>query len=129
MIRRPPRSTRTDTLFPSTTLFRSSSGGGMGVADPVAVHAPSRRGPDRARRRRGPTGAQQLSGQQPPHVRDLLWLGTRAVRPCSAPQAAAVRDRGMGDDADLLAAVAAPIRAGTGGVAVAQPCKIGRAHV
>src|SRR3546814_1253374 len=26
MIRRPPRSTRTDTLFPSTTLFRSSPG-------------------------------------------------------------------------------------------------------
>src|SRR3546814_2790989 len=25
MIRRPPRSTRTDTLFPSTTLFRSAS--------------------------------------------------------------------------------------------------------
>src|SRR3546814_14054586 len=28
MIRRPPRSTRTDTLFPYTTLFRSRSGGG-----------------------------------------------------------------------------------------------------
>src|SRR3546814_13289422 len=27
MIRRPPRSTRTDTLFPSTTLFRSIGGG------------------------------------------------------------------------------------------------------
>src|SRR3546814_12932058 len=27
MIRRPPRSTRTDTLFPYTTLFRSSEGG------------------------------------------------------------------------------------------------------
>src|SRR3546814_4088660 len=27
MIRRPPRSTRTDTLFPYTTLFRSVSGG------------------------------------------------------------------------------------------------------
>src|SRR3546814_3917428 len=27
MIRRPPRSTRTDTLFPYTTLFRSGSGG------------------------------------------------------------------------------------------------------
>src|SRR3546814_15116191 len=27
MIRRPPRSTRTDTLFPYTTLFRSSYGG------------------------------------------------------------------------------------------------------
>src|SRR3546814_18832078 len=28
MIRRPPRSTRTDTLFPYTTLFRSSDEGG-----------------------------------------------------------------------------------------------------
>src|SRR3546814_11342752 len=27
MIRRPPRSTRTDTLFPYTTLFRSARGG------------------------------------------------------------------------------------------------------
>src|SRR3546814_9972272 len=27
MIRRPPRSTRTDTLFPYTTLFRSAMGG------------------------------------------------------------------------------------------------------
>src|SRR3546814_7953981 len=27
MIRRPPRSTRTDTLFPYTTLFRSPGGG------------------------------------------------------------------------------------------------------
>src|SRR3546814_14023975 len=31
MIRRPPRSTRTDTLFPYTTLFRSTP-------DPVALH-------------------------------------------------------------------------------------------
>src|SRR3546814_5141496 len=31
MIRRPPRSTRTDTLFPYTTLFRSiGSGGAIG---------------------------------------------------------------------------------------------------
>src|SRR3546814_12050637 len=29
MIRRPPRSTRTDTLFPYTTLFRSSHGNDM----------------------------------------------------------------------------------------------------
>src|SRR3546814_4869321 len=28
MIRRPPRSTRTDTLFPYTTLFRSLTGAG-----------------------------------------------------------------------------------------------------
>src|SRR3546814_10102596 len=32
MIRRPPRSTRTDTLFPYTTLFRSQHGAGrLGV--------------------------------------------------------------------------------------------------
>src|SRR3546814_5292436 len=30
MIRRPPRSTRTDTLFPYTTLFRSAVGRGRG---------------------------------------------------------------------------------------------------
>src|SRR3546814_8475467 len=40
MIRRPPRSTRTDTLFPYTTLFRSSGFpqvrrvGALSVADP-----------------------------------------------------------------------------------------------
>src|SRR3546814_12433110 len=35
MIRRPPRSTRTDTLFPYTTLFRSigKNGGGLGYVD------------------------------------------------------------------------------------------------
>src|SRR3546814_4070646 len=35
MIRRPPRSTRTDTLFPYTTLFRSTfrTGGEEGIAD------------------------------------------------------------------------------------------------
>src|SRR3546814_19031490 len=32
MIRRPPRSTRTDTLFPYTTLFRSAA---VGVVDDV----------------------------------------------------------------------------------------------
>src|SRR3546814_1004342 len=31
MIRRPPRSTRTDTLFPYTTLFRSCAGYNLGV--------------------------------------------------------------------------------------------------
>src|SRR3546814_11325654 len=32
MIRRPPRSTRTDTLFPYTTLFRSAGAAGPGTA-------------------------------------------------------------------------------------------------
>src|SRR3546814_18198748 len=40
MIRRPPRSTRTDTLFPYTTLFRSAmgaAGGAAVVATPAAA--------------------------------------------------------------------------------------------
>src|SRR3546814_18206389 len=36
MIRRPPRSTRTDTRFPYTTLFRSS--GSLAVGDTVLVN-------------------------------------------------------------------------------------------
>src|SRR3546814_17585195 len=39
MIRRPPRSTRTDTLFPYTTLFRSSRPGSR-----AATHMPQVRG-------------------------------------------------------------------------------------
>src|SRR3546814_17681652 len=44
MIRRPPRSTRTDTLFPYTTLFRSglisvgSAPGNTGGAQRIAAH-------------------------------------------------------------------------------------------
>src|SRR3546814_4447175 len=41
MIRRPPRSTRTDTLFPYTTLFRSSALTTSPVA-PCAWHQPER---------------------------------------------------------------------------------------
>src|SRR3546814_8585649 len=45
MIRRPPRSTRTDTLFPYTTLFRSIAVGG------VVVDVDERRIADRAEAR------------------------------------------------------------------------------
>src|SRR3546814_3750786 len=40
MIRRPPRSTRTDTLFPYTTLFRSGASA-MARASSRATHSPS----------------------------------------------------------------------------------------
>src|SRR3546814_3147479 len=39
MILRPPRSTRTDTLFPYTTLFRSTQRVGDDVVDPAPVGA------------------------------------------------------------------------------------------
>src|SRR3546814_15760775 len=48
MIRRPPRTTSTDTLFPSTTLFRSR---GLRLQRAPAVeakHGVERRAPDRA---------------------------------------------------------------------------------
>src|SRR3546814_6170522 len=56
MIRRPPRSTRTDTLFPYTTLFRSGAGDHPGNradlhrARHVPIDAPLHRGVDRAAR-------------------------------------------------------------------------------
>src|SRR3546814_10004820 len=53
MNRRPPRSTRTDTLFPYTTLFRSRR---LSFGDTRSHHAgarqPARRTYDRRRRRR-----------------------------------------------------------------------------
>src|SRR3546814_10481429 len=46
MIRRPPRATRTDTLFPYTTLFRSACPG----QDRAACSPPNSTGPASARR-------------------------------------------------------------------------------
>src|SRR3546814_8259362 len=37
MIRRPPRSTRTDTLFPYTTLFRSATRSSMCAISPIST--------------------------------------------------------------------------------------------
>src|SRR3546814_13560502 len=45
MIRRPPRSTRTDTLFPYTTLFRSEAD-----LEDIAIYTKERWGREQARR-------------------------------------------------------------------------------
>src|SRR3546814_18641962 len=49
MIRRPPRSTRTDTLFPYTTLFRS--GAAVGQAGDAGAASPHRRHREEGRHR------------------------------------------------------------------------------
>src|SRR3546814_3652642 len=70
MIRRPPRSTRTDTLFPYTTLFRSQHDGPDGHSPQFDTEGPDRAGgavpdPDRRglaahrRRRLRPSRAQR----------------------------------------------------------------------
>src|SRR3546814_18575926 len=62
MRRRPPRSTRTDTLFPYTTLFRS-------ILNCSAVEAPKWR-TDRAERRAARAGCpcKRLSGRDGSHL-------------------------------------------------------------
>src|SRR3546814_7627083 len=88
MIRRPPRSTRTDTLFPYTTLFRSAEGderrtagadrvlgGGPGLRRPgvpLGVAGLPRQHRQRRRRAAG-GGPRQLpraaQGRRAPHLR------------------------------------------------------------
>src|SRR3546814_8896614 len=69
MIRRPPRSTRTDTLFPYTTLFRSE-----GAGEHLAVlHAGSEDRRARAQRRRQVDAAQDHGRHRPGvHRRGLV---------------------------------------------------------
>src|SRR3546814_10823745 len=73
MIRRPPRSTRTDTLFPDTTLFRSSSGAIRmhGLYDAVI-------------------DACLTKPRLQPEVRDVLRLGTHQLLSMRVPDHAAI---------------------------------------
>src|SRR3546814_13544135 len=61
MIRRPPRSTRTDTLFPYTTLSRSFHGV-VHVPAPVVLTHVSERGRDAALRRDGVAAGREHLG-------------------------------------------------------------------
>src|SRR3546814_7180634 len=78
MIRRPPRSTRTDTLFPYTTLFRSA----VGQRPAELVEAGLLRRPQAAP---GPGGAHAfgLHRRRQPHRGDQRRLELRQRRPRS----------------------------------------------
>src|SRR3546814_2748236 len=65
MIRRPPRSTRTDTLFPYTTLFRSSASKAESARDATLAASLARRS---ARPRKG------RSGRSEEHTSELQSL-------------------------------------------------------
>src|SRR3546814_9142140 len=82
MIRRPPRSTRTDTLFPYTTLFRSakesaSSDGHAGQENPCRGRERERRGPAECRRR---ANDPRQSRDHPQRGRDRVAATARGVR-------------------------------------------------
>src|SRR3546814_15900635 len=83
MIRRPPRSTRTDTLFPYTTLFRSTRAG-------ASVPLPGTRAPSGARAPRAGRGTMRAAGtgqpQRPPDRMRVL-----IPRPLRGQRAAAER--------------------------------------
>src|SRR3546814_7952563 len=64
MIRRPPRSTRTDTLFPYTTLFRSRQGRRPGLPLRFGFGLPGRFAADRVRGARRPRAANARLLQQ-----------------------------------------------------------------
>src|SRR3546814_1324918 len=68
MIRRPPRSTRTDTLFPYTTLFRSHQ-----FREIVLVHRPCRLGGGRDGRGAG-RGAGNRRHRSEEHTSELQSL-------------------------------------------------------
>src|SRR3546814_18816618 len=74
MIRRPPRSTRTDTLFPYTTLFRSA----QGKAEPGDVAAAAgARDCQRARPgRRLCRGLHRRAGREGGEGIEAWWCGT-----------------------------------------------------
>src|SRR3546814_14281482 len=76
MIRRPPRSTRTDTLFPYTTLFRSPQ-------DAAARHGAARHARRRGARADG--AARQRIGDVPDQRRALGVAALRGVARAGLP--------------------------------------------
>src|SRR3546814_2373535 len=97
MIRRPPISKRTDTLFPYTTLFRSLDQGGPGANAADCVH-----------------------GQAPNCSRNGDAVASHA-RPCAAPAAVLHRRSQRAAGHVLVDAVA-----GRGALARARPVATGR---
>src|SRR3546814_6592395 len=75
MLRRPPRSTRTDSLFPYTTLFRSARG--RGRARPARVPGHKGRnasGPTRLTLRAPPRSAQRRSEEHTSELQSLMRI-------------------------------------------------------
>src|SRR3546814_12277297 len=105
MIRRPPRSTRTDTLFPYTTLFRSAIGGSLGcrqkarrAGQAVRLHHAAQEIAEGVRQR--PGGVAEAAGGDPA-VRPLPAEGPVDLAPPRLAVALAISaDRRVGIESD-----------------------------
>src|SRR3546814_20455780 len=95
MIRRPPRSTRTDTLFPYTTLFRSQQGGRIGLGGFGSSARPAAPGSRRPARHAAARGALP----RPPSLRRARALDRGAPGDRVGPAAQAPDSRPYQDAA------------------------------
>src|SRR3546814_17358602 len=126
MIRRPPRSTRTDTLFPYTTLFRSRVVRGTGYPDSPGAHAGDRQPQPALRPRhshlrdnRHAPGVEAAAGVHQPALHDVMgrtagvqvnWV--RVGGPGGAPPPSATRSvpcRRIGSTANKSFAQGVPL--------------------
>src|SRR3546814_1770710 len=127
MIRRPPRSTRTDTLFPYTTLFRSASAlqGGFGADDRSGAAAllPHLQRLYLLRAHAGDRGAGRARRQDTPGCRRRLAVDDRQCHRGQAPRLACGGAE-MIPDLDLQLQVVIKALKDT-----VMPAEIGRAHV
>src|SRR3546814_5450947 len=80
MIRRPPRSTRTDTLFPYTTLFRSKSISSWSLRPWLLLKIAGIPFTERHVRLRQPDSAEQILAYSPSGKVPLLLVDGRPVR-------------------------------------------------
>src|SRR3546814_10174588 len=123
MIRRPPRSTRTDTLFPYTTLFRSRAAPDVRRhrrLSPVAARGLARR--DRRRARHGSDTA-EVQARTPAARRDGAVARQRRTPPRSLDRR---RHAAAAGDARRDAGLTGKARSRPQPAATIQ---IGRAHV
>src|SRR3546814_7962485 len=79
MIQRPPRSTRTDTLFPYTTLFRSAYGGQEETASIATLHRAVELGVNffDTAEVYGPYENEEIVGRALREVRDQVVIATK----------------------------------------------------
>src|SRR3546814_12814080 len=107
MIRRPPRSTRTDTLFPYTTLFRSRAEPCEGVDAAIVV------------REEGKLGADIGAGIALGAAAAVVAIELRGVAPMAEEELALAERRLDLADGERAVAVAQPDRGARGMVGVA----------